>query len=94
MYIVYRIGGIMATTTATELRNNLHDYIGAVEYRHERIIVTRNGKPTAALVSLADLELLRALEDRLDLIEAEAAKQEAQEDGFVSWDDVKAELGR
>ena len=82
----------MTETTATELRKNLHDYIGAVEYRRERVVVTRNGRPAAALVSLQDLELLRALEDRLDSIEADAAMREAEEHGFVSWEDAKSAL--
>jgi hypothetical protein len=40
----------------------------------ERLVLERNGKALAAVVSLADLELLRRLEDEADLAAVRAAK--------------------
>ena len=47
------------------------------------------GKPVAALVSPEDLELLEAIEDRIDI---EAARKALREPGRRRWDEVRAEL--
>jgi prevent-host-death family protein len=82
----------MTTTSAVELRENLHDILLRTQYEHERIIVTRHGKPVAAIVPLEDLELLREIEDRIDQAEAEIALREMEEHGTVSWDELKRSL--
>jgi prevent-host-death family protein len=83
----------VARTTVVEFRNNLPEYLNRAQYGHERVTITRNGRPIAAVVSLKDLELLRALEDRLDLRDAEDALREADADGLLAWDAVKADAG-
>ena len=83
----------MARTTVVEFRNNLPEYLNRAQYGHERVTITRNGRPIAAVVSLEDLELLRALEDRLDLRDAEDALREADAEGLLAWDAVKADAG-
>ncbi|WP_338675101.1 type II toxin-antitoxin system Phd/YefM family antitoxin [Streptomyces sp. SCSIO 30461] len=47
----------------TQARAELADLINRVVYGGERVVVTRHGKPLVALVSAADLERLKALED-------------------------------
>ncbi|MFH8341831.1 type II toxin-antitoxin system Phd/YefM family antitoxin [Streptomyces sp. AM6-12] len=46
----------------TQARAELADLINRVVYGGERVVVTRHGKPLAALVSAADLERLEALD--------------------------------
>ncbi|WP_282692180.1 type II toxin-antitoxin system Phd/YefM family antitoxin [Streptomyces sp. CC208A] len=46
----------------TQARAELADLINRVVYGGERVVVTRHGKPLAALVSAADLERLEKLE--------------------------------
>jgi len=48
-----------------EARNRLSELAGRVEATHERIIVTRNGRPAFAIVSLEDIE---SLEETLSLL--------------------------
>jgi prevent-host-death family protein len=43
-------------------RDLLSDHLERVAYKNERFVVTRNGKPRAALVSLEDLAKLEQLE--------------------------------
>ena len=57
------------------------------------IILTRRGKPIAALVPLEDLELLDELENAADAEDVRLAREEAARGEIVAWDDVKAELG-
>ena len=80
----------MVTATSGELRQKLHDFLSRAEYSGERVIVTRHGKPVAAIVSIEDYELLRAVEDHLDGEEAMEALREAEELGFIPWEQVKA----
>ena len=61
----------------------------------ERVILTRAGKPVAALVPIEDLEWLEAIEDRVDAEAFRAAKEAFERDGgeTVPWDQVKRDLG-
>ena len=47
----------------------------------------------ACLVSVEEAKLLTLIEDRLDLSDALEALKELREQGPVTWDDLKAELG-
>ena len=55
--------GTIVTMTTDSLRNvkdRFSEFIDRVEREHERVVVTRNGKPAAVLVSLEDLDSLEA----------------------------------
>jgi len=56
----------MTTVTATQLRNVIGSVLNDVQFRGERIILNRQGKPAAALIPVEDLRLLEELEDRMD----------------------------
>ena len=83
----------MTRMTASEVRERISDALSRVEYGGERVVVARNRKDVAVLVSMADLELIRALEDRVDIIEMVAALKEAEAAGTSDWDEFKAKLG-
>jgi hypothetical protein len=59
------------------------------------VVLERRGKPTAAIISLDDLALLEALEDREDVRSAKRtlAEMRRKKEKHVSWEDVKAQLG-
>lgn len=61
------------TVSTTELRDNISEHLGRVRHRRERVVIEKNSKPAAALISVEDLALLEALEDRLDVLLAEKA---------------------
>lgn len=74
-----------------ELRNQLSDVLGRAMYAGERIGVTRNGKLTAVVVSVADLEALEAFEMAQDVAAYREAK--AEDNGErVSIAELRAEL--
>ena len=83
----------MTTLDASTLRRNLPDAMNRVLYGGERILVARHGKNVAAMVSVEDLELLRAIEDRLDVHEALKALREAEQKGTKPAGEFWDELG-
>lgn len=80
----------MTKLAASAVRDAFSETVNRVAYRGERIALERHGKTVAALVSADDLELLEALEDRVDLA---AARKALKEPGRRGWAKVKTELG-
>ena len=57
----------------------------------ERVVLTRHGKRVAAVVPIADLELLESLEDAVDLEEARDVLA-AGGSKRISWGELKQQL--
>ncbi len=83
----------MARIPTAKARDEFSDLVNRAAYGKERVVLTRRGKALAAVVPREDVELLERLEDRIDLDEARAALAEARDDGTVSWEEIKAEIG-
>ena len=79
-------------TSMTELRKTMSDTINKVTYTKERVIIEKDGKPAAALVSIEDLEVLEALEAAEEKEDMRLIKERENEER-VSFEEVKHELG-
>lgn len=82
------------TLSLAEIKANLSKVVDRVEGRHERVTLTRNGRPAAVLISPEDLQ---ALEDTLDILsnpeaiqEIEKARKEIARGKGVSADELRA----
>lgn len=82
---------ITSSITVRALRDGLADAVGRASYGHERVQITKNGKPAAVLIGPEDFELLEQLEMMRDVSEYRAAKAE-DGGGRVSLDELRAEL--
>ena len=60
----------MVTEPLRNVRDHLSDFVDRVQRQHERVVITRNGRPAAVLVSTEDLE---ALEETLELLSDDEA---------------------
>ena len=81
----------MTRISTSKARETFSDVIGQVVYAGERVVLERRGKPVAAVISIEDLRLLEALEDRAD---ARAVRRGMREGGKpVPWSKVKKDLG-
>ena len=82
------------SVACTEAQAQFDDLLERAAKRKERVILTRRGKPVAALVPIEDLNFLEAIEDRLDADEFERAKDEFERSGepTIPWEKIKAEL--
>ena len=68
------------TLPLAEIKARLSEIVDGIEDRHERVVLTRNGKPAAVLLSPEDLaaleETLEILSDPHALAEIEKAREE------------------
>ncbi len=82
----------MARIAASEAREKFATILNEVAFGGERILLHRHGKDVAAVVPIADVELLEALEDKMDL---ETARKALTEKGkSLNWERLKKELER
>jgi prevent-host-death family protein len=65
-------------STAMTVRQNLGELLNEVQYRRSRILITKAGKPVAALVDVDTLERLRKLDEEFDRLRGELAQSFAQ----------------
>jgi len=82
------------TLPLAEIKARLSEIVDMVEGQHERITLTRNGRPAAVLISPEDLE---SLEDTLELLsdpkavrEIERARQEIAKGKGIGAEELKA----
>lgn len=85
------MNSITSSVTIRALRDGLADAIGRVSYGHERVQITKNGKPAAVLIGPEDFKLLEQLEMFRDVAEYRAAKS-VDDGGRVSLNELRAEL--
>ena len=62
-----------ATLPLAEVKKRLSEMVDRVEHHHERVVVTKRGRPAAVLVSPDDLE---SLEETLDILSTPGALEE------------------
>lgn len=73
----------MSIEPLRSVRDHLSEFVDRAEREHERIIVTRNGRPAAVLLAYDDLA---ALEETLDVLSDPAALSDIR--------DADAQVGR
>lgn len=65
-----RILVMSETLSLAEIKAHLSEIVDRIEHQHERIVLTRNGRPAAVLISPGDLA---TLEDTVELLSDPAA---------------------
>ena len=67
-----------------DVKNHLSEVVDNVEREHERVVITKHGRPAAVVVSVDDLE---SLEQTLDILSRPALIKQIRD----SLDDLKDE---
>lgn len=83
----------MTSMPITAARDELAEVVNRVAYSKERVCLTRHGKDVACVVSMEEARLLDLIEERLDIVDALEALKELEEQGPVSWETLKGDLG-
>ena len=55
-------------TSAVTFRQNLGERLNRVQYRHDSVIINKDGKPVAALVDARLFERIRRMQDRFEAL--------------------------
>lgn len=87
----------MTTLPLAEARNNLSKIVDEVERTHDAVTITRNGRPSAVVISVDDYESMMETFALLDSSEEQASLARAKEEyerGDVVTGDEMAELMR
>jgi antitoxin YefM len=86
---------VMADTTLplAEIKKRLSEIVDRVEAHHERVVLTRNGRPAAVILSPDDLE---GLEETLDILsepgaleQIRQAKDEIERGEYVTAEELR-----
>jgi prevent-host-death family protein len=85
---------VMSETLPLAEIKALSEIVDRVEREHQRVVLTRNGRPAAVIMSPADLE---ALEDTLELLsdpqamkDLEAAREDVANGRVVTAEELRA----
>lgn len=83
----------MHSVSAKQVRHDFTNISCDVAFKKERYVVTKNGHDFMAMVPLEDLELIRAIEDRIDNEAAEKSEKYIEKHGTISWNEMERRLG-
>ena len=59
---------MISETSAVAFRQNLGEMLNQVQYRHDRIVINKDGKPVAALVDARLFARIRRMQARFDAL--------------------------
>jgi prevent-host-death family protein len=59
---------MITETSAVSFRQNLGEMLNRVQYRHDTIVINKDGKPVAALIDARLLERIRRMQGRFDAL--------------------------
>jgi prevent-host-death family protein len=57
---------MITETSAVSFRQNLGEMLSQVQYRHDSVVINKDGKPVAALVDARLFERIRRMQERFD----------------------------
>jgi len=82
----------MRRIAAAAARKDLADTVNRAAFAGSRVVITRHGKDVAAVVPIADLDLLRRIEDFVDDKAARRALRQGRKTGMMPLAKFKALL--
>lgn len=80
----------------SKARGELTELVNEVAYQEHRVVFTRNGKDLAVLISMEDLEKIKAWEDMQDINKAKKIMKQIKKTkgkGLIEWDEMEKNLG-
>ena len=82
--------------SAMKVRQNLGDLLNEVQYRNGKILITKAGKPVAAIVDVALFERIRKLDEEFEKMASElvTAFQDVAPEKGMKWVDEAVSVSR
>lgn len=75
---------MISEVSAVKFRQHLGEMLNQVEYRNDSIVISKDGKPVAALVDAGLFARIRRMRERFDELSSQVAED---------WADVPADKG-
>lgn len=88
---------MITEVTAVNFRQNLGEMLNQVQYRNDSIVVSKDGKPVAALVDAELFARIRRMRERFDALSARIAAGYAavpEAEGLAEIDDAVVAVRR
>jgi len=85
---------MISEVSAVTFRQNLGDMLNQVQYRNDSIVISKDGKPVAALVDAELFARIRRLRDRFDALSQRLAEDYAavpEEEGLAEIESLAAD---
>lgn len=85
---------MITEVNAVNFRQNLGEMLNQVQYRNDSIVISKDGKPVAALVDAELFARIRRMYDRFDELSnrlAERYRDVSEEEGLTEIDTLVAE---
>ena len=86
---------MITETNAVAFRQNLGEMINQVQFRRDSIVITKDGKPVAALIDAQLFERIRRMQERFDELSAQIAAAYAnvpEKEGMAEINRITAEV--
>ena len=64
----YKDNMMITQTSAVAFRQNLGEMLNQVQYRHDSVVINKDGKPVAALVDARLFERIRRMQERFEAL--------------------------
>ena len=93
---------MITETNAVQFRQNLGEMLSQVQFRHDSIVIKKDGRPVAALVDARLFERIRRMQSRFDALcerieagfaDVPEADGRAEIDAAVAQDRARARTG-
>ncbi len=92
--VVTRIVVMSETLPLANVKSRFSEIVDRVEHTHDRIVVTRNGRPAAVMISPDDLasleDTLELLSDPVAMTELAEARRAHQDGDYVTGDELRS----
>ena len=87
---------MITETSAVNFRQNLGEMLNQVQYRHDSVVINKDGKPVAALVDARLFERIRRMQKRFDALcqRIEAGFAKVPEEKGLAEINAAVKLGR
>jgi prevent-host-death family protein len=81
---------MITETNAVTFRQNLGEMINQVQFRHDSILIKKDGKPVAALIDAQLFSRIRAMQEKFDALSTRLAEAYS----VIPMDEGLAEIAR
>jgi prevent-host-death family protein len=66
--LINMVTAMITEVSAVKFRQNLGEMLTQVQYRHDSVLISKDGKPVAALIDAGMFQRIRRMQERFDAL--------------------------